>query len=354
MQIILASPGEHSRAGLRDNRLTMEPSFNDKPSFNYRADELIVAGCYAEAQTLLEAALQEMPVGWKPVKDDDRALSIAFWDQEEFLAYVDRERDQLTQSIYWVEGSYSKAWYQLAVAASKQGQFDRALFCLDCGLELEPDHPELWNEKGYVLGRLKRHQDAFDCYVRAASVRDWAPASQLARALRGQGVQLVDLDRLDEAESALQKSLELEPDSEVAKNELGYIGDLRQRRAAEKEEIPWFLHSLVNPPTDPLTIRLLALVEGLPPIPGPQTVGPENYSRIFDAFMKRGWLGFEEEFDRIVPRSRADYADVKRDLLREPVFSLRAHRNLADAVLGTKTVEEIFDEMERQREQKPH
>jgi hypothetical protein len=53
----------------------MEPSFNDKPKFNHLADELIVAGCYAEAQTLLEAALQEMPVGWKPVKDDDRALS---------------------------------------------------------------------------------------------------------------------------------------------------------------------------------------------------------------------------------------------------------------------------------------
>ena len=80
-------------------------------------------------------------------------------------------------------------------------------------MELEPDHPELWNEKGYLLGRLKRHQEAFDCYVRAASVRDWAPPSQIARALRGQGVQLVDLDRLDEAENALRRSLELEPDS---------------------------------------------------------------------------------------------------------------------------------------------
>jgi tetratricopeptide (TPR) repeat protein len=162
---------------------------------------------------LLEAALQEMPAGWKPDNDDGRFLTIAFWDQEEFLAYVNRERDRVTKPIYWVEGSYSRAWYQLAIAASKQGQFDRALFSLDCGLELEPDHPELWNEKGYVLGRLKRHQEAFDCYVRAASVRDWAPASQVARSFRGQGVQLVDLDDLDEAERALQKSLELEPDS---------------------------------------------------------------------------------------------------------------------------------------------
>lgn len=145
----------------------------------------------------------------------------------------------------------------------------------------------------------------------------------------------------------------MEPDSETAHNELGYIEDLRRKREAEEEEIPWFLHSFVNPPTDPLTIRLLALVEDLPSIPGPKTVGSENYSRIFDAFMKRGWAGFEEEFDRLVPRDRADYADLKRDILCEPIFSVKAHRNMARAVLGGETVDEIFDEMARQQEQKP-
>ena len=134
--------------------------------------------------------------------------------------------------------------------------------------------------------------------------------------------------------------------------EIGYI-DLRRKREAEKEEIPWFLHSFVNPPTDPLTIRLLALVEDLPSIPRPKTVGSKNYSRIFDAFMKLGWAGFEEEFDRIVLRDRADYADVKRNILCEPIFSVKAHRNMADAVLGRKTVDEIFDEMARKQEQKP-
>jgi tetratricopeptide (TPR) repeat protein len=325
------------------------------PSFNRQADELIVDGRYADARALLEAAIQEMPTGWTPRQENDQFLSIAFWDQEEFLAHSHREIEmkRLTKSIAWVDGSYSRAWYQLAVVASKEGRFENALFCIDCGVELEPDHPELWNEKGYLLDRLKRHQEAFDCYVRAASVRDWAPPSQIARALRGQGVQLVDLDRLDEAEDALRRSLELEPDSETAHNELGYIEDLRRKREAEKEEIPWFLHSFVNPPTDPLTIRLLALVEDLPSIPGPKTVGSENYSRVSDAFMKRGWAGFEEEFDRIVPRDRADYADVKRDMLCEPIFSVNAHRNMADAVLGRKTVDEIFDEMARQQEQKP-
>jgi hypothetical protein len=67
--------------------------------------------------------------------------------------------------------------------------------------------------------------------------------------------------------------------------------------------------------------------------------------------MTQGWAGFEEAFDRVIPRSRADYADVKRDLLREPVFSIEAHRNMAEMVLGKKTVEEVFDQMARQREQ---
>ena len=62
-----------------------------------------------------------------------------------------------------------------------------------------------------------------------------------------------------------------------------------QLASKQPQAFPWFLHSLVNPPSDPLTIRLLALVEDLPSIPGPKTVGSENYSRIFDAFMKRGW-----------------------------------------------------------------
>lgn len=325
-------------------------------SFNRRADELMIDGRYSEARALLDSAIQQMPAGWKPRKENDRFLAIAFWDQEEFFAHSDREIEmgRSAKSINWVDGSYSRAWYQLAVMASEEGRYEHALFCLDCGIELEPDHPELWNEKGYVLGKLKRHQEAFDCYLRASSVRDWAPPLQIARALRGQGVQLIDLDRLDEAEDAFRRSLELEPDSEVAKNELGYIENLRQKREAEEEEIPWFLHSFVNPPTDPLTIQLLTLVADLPAIPGPKTVGSENYPRIFDAFMKRGWAGFEEEFDQIVPRDRADYADVKRDMLCEPILKMSAHRNIADVVLGRKTFAEIRVELARQRERKPH
>jgi hypothetical protein len=87
------------------------------------------------------------------------------------------------------------------------------------------------------------------------------------------------------------------------------------------------------------------LVEDLPSIPGPKTVGAENYSRVLNAFVKRGWTGFEEQFDRVVPRDRADYVDVKRDILREPMFSLKAHWNMVEAVQVAKKGRKEFDDV---------
>jgi tetratricopeptide (TPR) repeat protein len=80
------------------------------------------------------------------------------------------------------------------------------------------------------LAEQKRHEEALACHVRAASTWDWAPKPYIARALRGQGVQLIDLERLNEAEQALQRSLKLQPDSGRARHELQYIADLRKKR----------------------------------------------------------------------------------------------------------------------------
>jgi tetratricopeptide (TPR) repeat protein len=332
---------------LQDNRIT------EMSAFTHEAARLIGARHYAAAQALLETELRQIPGNWNPKQEDDQALKITFWDREEFLAYSDHQRrhGELDKMIIWTGASYSHGWYLLALVASEQGQFDHGLRSIDAGLVLEQDHPMLWNEKGYLLGQLKRHQESFECYVQAALVREWTPKSQMGQALRGQGVQLIDLNRVEEAEIALRRSLDFEPDNENVQSELQYIEQLRDDRAEKSQEIPWFLHSHVNPPTDPTTVALLAMVEDLPFLQGPEVVGPENYTRIFDAFTMRGWPAFEVEFDCIVPRSRRDYADVKRDVLRSPAFSIKAHRNLTEAFLGNRTVDEIFDEMRRKRAQ---
>ncbi len=66
-----------------------DPGKDMKPEFNERADELIADGRWAESRTMLETAIREMPADWKPCCDDEQALTIAYWDQGEFLAYVD-------------------------------------------------------------------------------------------------------------------------------------------------------------------------------------------------------------------------------------------------------------------------
>jgi tetratricopeptide (TPR) repeat protein len=318
--------------------------------FNRRAEALIREGQLDEARILLEESVERQPGKWRPIQERTECIQGAFWDEEEFFAYVMPQQKALTKSIFWVPGSYSKAWYLLALIGSKQGRLEHALFCVDCGLELEPDHPDLWSHKGVVLGKFKRHGEALECYIRAATARNWAPPAQVARALRGQGVQLIDLERLDEAEAALRQSLELEPESKIARQELDLIEQLRGERAKEKKKLLWFVDAIMHPPTDPLTVQLLQLVDGLPSIPGPQTVGAENYSEILDAFLERGWAGFEEEFDRIIPRNRRDYEQVKRDLLRESVFSLKAQRNLTRGFMAQigasdETLEDVFNDI---------
>ena len=151
----------------------------------------------------------------------------------------------------------------------------------------------------------------------------------------------------------------MEPDNTVAIEELKYIAQLRDEQTRRVNELPWFVRALLEPPTDPLTVQLMALVDGLPSIPGPQTVGTDNYSRIFDGFMQRGWPGFEEEFERIVCRERPDYEQVKQDLLREPILSARVHRNMTRAFMASagasdETLEDVMNEIfDEQDERKP-
>ena len=109
----------------------------------------------------------------------------------------------------------------------------------------------------------------------------------------------------------------------------------------------WFLKPIKDLPADPLTKQLIALVDGLEPVPGPQTIGPENYAKVSEAFLDRGWEGFEEAFDQVVSRTRPDYAEVKRELLREPIFSTRVHLRMARILSGEATVAETMEEVAR-------
>jgi Flp pilus assembly protein TadD len=200
--------------------------------FNQLADQLISERQWAAARSLLEEAIRQMPRDWKTVQNDSvtfHARICACWDKEEFLAYVGAKRAEGVLNNKWIAESYSKAWFQLAVIAVEEGNLTSALSCIESGLALEPDHPSLWIEKGFILARQGQYADALRSYERAATVRDWAPPNQIARALRGKGATLVELKRVHEAEEAIKQSLVLDPQSKIGRNELEYIIQLRKR-----------------------------------------------------------------------------------------------------------------------------
>lgn len=199
--------------------------------FNATATTLMGEMRLDEAKTLLEQALAEKPADWRPVRTDGEDESRYFWDMAEFLAYC-AEAPEKEGRVFWLHGSYSRACYLLAYIAIEERDPRAAFQALQRGLELEPDHPHLWCEMGHLLQLLRRHEDALQCYQRAETVRPWASPQQKGRALRGQGINLIDLGRLDEAEAALKRSLEVEPDNQNAVHELGYIAHLRRQGAA--------------------------------------------------------------------------------------------------------------------------
>jgi hypothetical protein len=123
---------------------------------------------------------------------------------------------------------------------------------------------------------------------------------------------------------------------------LAYISNLRRRRDT------W---PFVGVPKDPLTVRLIEEGEDLPSVPRPQTVGSQNFGRIYDAFCDRGWEGFEEEFANLYPTVGPDREAIKALLLREPIFRPGIQQcviNMFEAFQqsGEKGLEDVFNKLD--------
>jgi Flp pilus assembly protein TadD len=128
-----------------------------------------------------------------------------------------------------------------------------ALRVLEAGLALPPAVPGvprsmvpmLSVERANALGLAGRWQDALVAWERALKLPELSDPIK-ARMLRGRGVALIELKRLNEAEQSFRSALVLEPGSANAQNELAYIAALRAGRPATKPDL-----RTGPPPTQP-------------------------------------------------------------------------------------------------------
>ena len=119
-----------------------------------------------------------------------------------------------------------------------------AVRVLDAGLALPPAVadvprsmvPVLSAERATALGLAGRQQDSLVAWERGLKLPELTD-SMKARMLRGRGVALIELRRLNEAEQSLRAALLLEPGNTTAQGELAYIAALRAGRPAVKPEL---------------------------------------------------------------------------------------------------------------------
>jgi tetratricopeptide (TPR) repeat protein len=165
------------------------------------------------------------------LNDNARALTVLLLvaAAEGEAAKAAKSGDSSTSAVT-VYNTYGLAAFLLGSHAVEMRQPEEAITWLDRGLAFQPDNLMLVTEKGSALTLQHRFADAVALYdaqpPRDALLQALDPGGE-ARLLRARGFSLIELNRLDEAETAYKQALALEPDHGGAKAELDYIRQLK-------------------------------------------------------------------------------------------------------------------------------
>jgi tetratricopeptide (TPR) repeat protein len=131
------------------------------------------------------------------------------------------------KNVVQAPNTYVDAMLMLGLHFNEVRQYDEGLAWLDRGLALQPRFWPLILERAASLMALGRNAEAAASLQGALNDQRMSPTLDRARFTRVLGVALIELDRLDEAEAALNESIRLQPDNPGARNELAYIAQLR-------------------------------------------------------------------------------------------------------------------------------
>lgn len=186
--------------------------------------ETVKAKHFVDAEKLAEQLRKSYEAEFDP-----QLKQYTFQSKEEY----DEFRAVSSEKFEWIDWGYKESLQMQAFIKSEKRDFLGALEILRKIEKLAPLSAGVLTETGYALNQLGRFDEALSIYKKAhdLSIRYATQRSFKASALRGMSFALIDLRRLDEAEQALKKSLELEPTSHVALNELKYIQSLRSSRS---------------------------------------------------------------------------------------------------------------------------
>lgn len=170
--------------------------------------------------------MQSAPDCYPLVERRGDQLIVRALDQQSYLAILPTlDTRGLSPGI--ADNIYPSIALLLGAYAVENHQFDEAVRWLDRGLAWQPKHEQLTFERSSALMQLHRSDEAVASLQGLLDDPALAPLINRGRILRNMGVALIELNRLDEAEAALNEAIRVQGDDPGARSELQYIAQLR-------------------------------------------------------------------------------------------------------------------------------
>ena len=182
---------------------------------------------YEAARSLFEEVIQNTPQDYQCQYEKDGQIFVKFWYSEQLDLYVDPEKNDGGKKIRYAPNAYPRAYYLIGCICIREKKYSEALEYLEAGHRLEPTNPQFSLLKAEAYAGLGERKRAVFLYEQVGEIGPWLAEDDKARALRGKGIQLIELGELEAAEESLKESLKYEPESEVATSQLDYISYLK-------------------------------------------------------------------------------------------------------------------------------
>ncbi len=113
-----------------------------------------------------------------------------------------------------INPDYPSAWYDKGLNLEEQGKYtdackcyEKTIVCYDKAFKEKPDDINIWNEKGLVYRKLKKFDNAITCYDRALKIDP-----EFAMAWNNKGNIYRRTGKIDNAIKCYDKALGIEPD----------------------------------------------------------------------------------------------------------------------------------------------
>lgn len=167
------------------------------------------------------AAHYQKAVEWDPnsaVIRHDYAVALSTLNRPQ-------EAVEQLQAACKLEPTNAEFEYKLALGWNELDQTTKAIECLRKAVELDPHHAAAWYNLGLALSADGRTEEALDALLRAETVDGSDPRSPYARATI-----LARLGKLEEARRAAQRSLEINPGFEAARELLKQLAGANERK----------------------------------------------------------------------------------------------------------------------------